>query len=188
MGGNKILRIETERLIIRKFVTDDWKYLQEIAISKEQSEFADCDHPWPTDDRGIKEVVEYFSNEHQFWAVEVKELEKVVCFININYMDDEQTLDIGHVMNSKYLGNDFEYEALKALYNYGFIQLGAERIQAKWACNNKNKLAPLLKLGMNITEKRMTDKFRPDPDGNESQFEACTLIISKEEWLKNPAK
>lgn len=37
MGANKILRIETERLIIRKFVLDDWKDLLEIAISKEQS-------------------------------------------------------------------------------------------------------------------------------------------------------
>ncbi len=188
MGSNKILRIETERLIIRKFVPEDWKDLQEIAISKEQSPFACCDHTWPTDEAGIKDAVEYFSKEHQFWAVEVKDLKKVVCLINFNYMDDEQTLDIGHVMNLEYLGNDYDYEALKVLYNYGFIQLGAERIQANWALNDKDKLAPLLKLGMKVTRTGMIDKFKPDANGKVSQFEGCQLIITKNEWLTNPAK
>lgn len=188
MGANKIIRIETERLIIRKIVPDDWKDLLEIAISNEQSPFADCDHAWPTDEAGIKDAVEYFSKEHQFWVAEVKDLHKVVCFINFNFMDDEQILDIGHIINSEYLGADYDYEALKALYNYGFNHLGAERIQACWALNDKDKLMPLLKLGMKVTETRMADKFRPDPDGKNSQFEGCKLIITKEEWLTNPVK
>lgn len=188
MGVNKILRIETERLIIRKFKPDDWKDLLEIAISNEKSPFADCDHAWPTDEAGIKGAVEYFSKEHQFWAVEVKDLHKVVCLINFNFMDDEQTLDIGHIINTDYIGHYYDYEALKALYNYGFLQLGAERIQAGWALHDKDKLTPLLKLGMKITETGMADKFRPDSDGKISQFEGCKLIVTKEEWLTNPAK
>lgn len=188
MGENRISRIETERLIIRKFIPDDWKDLLEIAISNEQSPFADCDHAWPTNEAGIKGVAEYFSKEHLFWAIEVKDLHKVVCFINFNFMDDERTLDIGHIINSEYLGNDYDYEALKALYNYGFIQLGADRIQAGWALNDNDKLQPLLKLGMKVTETRMSDKFRPDLNGKISQFEGCKLIITKEEWLTNPAR
>jgi len=97
-------------------------------------------------------------------------------------------MDIGHIINNDYLGHDYDYEALKALYNYGFIQLGAESIQAGWALHDKDKLAPLLKLGMRITETKMADKFRLDPDGKISQFEGCTLIVTKEEWLTNPAK
>jgi AraC-like DNA-binding protein len=188
MGANKILRIETERLIIRKFQSDDWKDLLEIAISKEKSPFADCDHSWPTDEAGIKGAIEYFSKENQFWAVEVEDLHKVICFINFNFMDDEKTLDIGHIMNTDYLGRDYEYEALKALYNYGFLQLGAERIQAGWALHDQDKLAPLTRLGMKITETWMADKFRPDSDGKISQFEGCKLIVTKMEWLTNPVK
>lgn len=188
IGANKIMRIETERLIIRKFTSDDWKDLLEIAISNEKSPFADCDHAWPIDEAGIKGAVEYFSKEHQFWAVEVKDLHKVVCFINFNFMDDEQTLDIGHIIHTDYFGHDYDYEALKALYNYGFLQLGAEKIQAGWALQDKDKLTPLLKLGMKITEIGPADKFRPDPDGKISQFEGCKLIVTKEEWLTNPAK
>lgn len=188
MGTKKIVRIETERLIIRKVIPDDWRDLLEIAISKEKSEFADCDHRWPTDEAGIRQAAEYFSKEHQFWAVEVKDLNKMVCFINFNYMDDEQTLDIGHVMNSDYFDRGYEYEALKALYNYGFMQLGAESIKAHWAQGDEEKLAPLKQLGMRITETVIADKFRPDSDERTGRFEACRLAVTKEEWLTNPAK
>lgn len=187
MGTKKIMRIETERLIVRKFKHDDWRDLLKIALSNEQSPFANCDHAWPTDENGIKNALTYFINEHPFWAVEVKELAKVVCFINFNFMDDERTLDIGHIINSDYLEQGYEYEALKALYNYGFVQLGAERIQASWALHDDDKLKPLFKLGMNITETKISTTFRPDPDGKISTFERCTLVVTKEEWLSHPA-
>jgi RimJ/RimL family protein N-acetyltransferase len=186
MGTKTIMRIETERLIIRKFQAKDWKDLQEIAISKENSPFADTDTAWPTDEDGIKGACEYFAKEHQFWAVEAKELNKVVCFINFNFMDDEQSLDIGHVINSEYLNSDYDYEALKALYNYGFLQLGAERIQAGWALHDKEKLAPLLKFGMKVIETRIANKFRPDSNGIIGQFEGCKLVVTREEWITNP--
>ncbi len=188
MGANKILRIETERLIIRKITPDDWKDLLEIALSNERSEFAGCDHPWPTDEAGIKAAAAYFSKEHQFWAVEAKDNHQVVCFINFNSMDRDQSLDIGHIINDAYSGLEYDYEALKALFNYGFLQLGAAQIQASWALHDENKLAPLLKLRMKITETGMADKFRQDADGKVSQFESCTLTVTKAEWLSKPAR
>lgn len=187
MGTKAIMRIETERIIIRKFQSDDWKDLQEIAVSNENSGFADCDHKWPTDDGGVKSACEYISKVEQFWAVEAKDLHKVVCFININFVDDEQSFDIGHVINSKYVNDSYDYDALKAICNYGFLQLGAERIQGFWALHDKEKLAPLLKLGMKITETNIVDKFRLEPDGTVGKFECCKLVVTREEWITNPA-
>lgn len=187
MGKKAIILSETERLIIRKFKVDDWKDLQEIAISNANSEFADCDEQWPTGDDAIKGVCEYLAKEQQYWAVEVKDLKKVVCFINFNYIDKNKTLNIGHIINSKYLGNNYEYEALKALYNYGFIDLDALSISATWTLADKEKLAPLKKLGMKIVHTFVANKFKPNPDGTTSQFEACSLLITRDEWITNPA-
>lgn len=106
-------------------------------------------------------------------------MHKVVCFINFNFTDEEKTLDIGYIINYEYFGNDYDYEALKALYYYGFIQLGAERIQARWALNDKDNLAPLLKLGMKVTETRMADKFRPAPVGKFHNLKAASLSLQK---------
>jgi len=171
MGTKTIMRIETERIIIRKFRADDWKDLQEIAISKENSPFAGDDHAWPTDENTIKGICKHFAKEHQFWAVEAKELKKVVCFINFNGIDENQNLDIGHVMNSAYCGKDYEYDALKALYNYAFLELGALSIVALWPLAYEEKVAPLYKLGMKGIDK----------DGG-------TFVVTREEWITNPAE
>ena len=187
MDTKTIMNIETEKIIIRRFKADDWKDLQEIAISNENSPFAEADHTWPTGDNEIKEVCEYFAKEHQFWAVEVKGIKKVVCFINFNGIDENQNLDIGHVMNSAYFGNDYEYDALKALCNYAFLELGVLNIIAHWALADEEKLKPLYKLGMKVTEKRIANNFRPNPDGTISKFEGCTLIVTRNEWITNPA-
>ena len=187
MGTKAIMHIETERIVIRKFKPDDWKDLQEIAISKESSPFAACDHAWPTDDETIKGMCDYFAKEESIWAVEAKDIQKVVCFINFNGMDGNQKLDIGHITNLEYQCSGYDYEALKALYNYAFIQLGAEQIIAHWALHDSDKLAPLLKLGMKITETGLGDKFSPEPDGSIEQFEGCTLAITRDEWITNPA-
>jgi RimJ/RimL family protein N-acetyltransferase len=187
MGTKAIMRIETERIIIRKFQADDWKDLQEIAISKENSPFAACDHAWSTNDDEIKGICDYFAKEPQFWAVEAKELKKVICFINFNGIDENQNLDIGHVMNSAYCENGYEYEALKALYNYAFLELGALSIIAHWTLADEEKLAPLYKLGMRVADKWQENYFNPKPDNTESQFECCKLVVTKEEWITNPA-
>jgi len=188
MGTKSIMRIETERVIIRKFQAEDWPNLQEIALSKENSPFAGCDHAWPTDEGSIQGMCDYFAGEHQLWAVEVKELGKVICFISFNGLGEKQELDIGHVMNSAYCGNGYEYEALKALYNYAFLEHGALKIIANWALADEEKLAPLYKLGMNVTEKRIGNKFSPGPDGNISLFEGATLVVTREEWIAYPAE
>lgn len=189
MSTDTIKCIETKRLIIRKFRQEDWKDLQEISISNATSEFADCDEQWPTDDGGIQDVCGYFAEEEQFWAVEVKELKKVVCFINFNGINEEtQSLNIGHIVNLKYAGNDYEYEALKALYNYGFLEFGVKEVSATWTLADKVKLAPLEKLGMKVVQTFMADKFVPDADGTVSQFEGACLAVSREDWITHPAE
>jgi len=174
--------LETERLIVRKFRPKDWRDLQRIALSNEKSPFADCDTAWPTDSKGIKKACKSLSDGEQFWAVEVKASGKVVCFVNFNSMSDDGTLNVGHVMNGDFTGNGYEYEALGALYAYAFEHCGAQRITATWTLADEEKLAPLRQLGMTITETFFAPKFRPDPDGTTSQFEACRLRLTKEDF------
>lgn len=186
MESKKIMRIETERLVLRKFQEEDWKDLQEISVSNANSEFGDCDEQWPTDDDGIKDMCGYLAEDNQFWAAEVKDLKKVVCFISFNGINENQSLNIGHVVNLKYLGNDYEYEALKALYNYGFLELGVQEISATWTLADKEKLAPLEKLGMKVVRTFMANKFRPNDDGTISQFEGCSLAVTRNDWITHP--
>ncbi len=188
MGNEAVLNIETERLVIRKFTPDDWRDLLEIAVSNQKSEFSAFDHEWPTDEAGIKKAAEYFASGSPFWAVELKEPRKVICFINFNFIDDNALLDIGHVVNGDFLHRDYEYEALKALYNFAFIQLGVKGIRAGWILEDKDKLEPLYKLGMKVTETSPAQRMRPDAEGKtDSPYHGCILAVTRQSWIANPA-
>ena len=82
--NGRLDRFETDRLIIRHLRPEDWRDMQELAISNNNSIYSDCDHLWPTDDADIQRMCE---PGNQFWVAEVKAFSKVVCFVNFNGMD-----------------------------------------------------------------------------------------------------
>ena len=53
--------IETERLVIRNFATDDWTDLQEISVKYRASQYAQYDQQWPTSADEVKGMVEWFA-------------------------------------------------------------------------------------------------------------------------------
>ncbi len=54
-----MIKLETERLIIRNFKSDDWKDIAEIVMDYEQSEYAIYDHgPWPNNLEEYKGIAE----------------------------------------------------------------------------------------------------------------------------------
>lgn len=171
---------ETARLIIRHFKPEDWENVQELAISKENDEFADCDDRWPTSDDDIKGMTQYLATDNDIWAFELKSEKKVICFVNFNSFN-EGILNIGHVMNAKYCDQGLEEEGLKELYLYAFNEMGAKLICATWAFADKKKTGPLYNLNMKVTKKFMANKFT---EGSTEQFEACSLEVTKDEFMK----
>ena len=101
-------RIETRRLILRHFAREDWRDLQEIAISKEQDDFSACDFAWPTDAEGVQAACAYFAADAANWAVALKETGKVICFVRQNGIEAGQEMDIGHLVNREYAGQGYE--------------------------------------------------------------------------------
>ena len=181
-NGDDAISFETENVLVRRFQKEDWMDLKGIAVSNANSPFADCDESWPTEDDAVQEMTEFFANGGQFWAIEAIAVSKVVCFVNFNSIDENKTLDIGHVMNSEYLNRDYEYEGLNVLYDFAFKHYGIERIQANWALNDVDKLAPLKKLGMEVIRTFKNPKFVEKADGTKDEFDACTLVIEKTDW------
>lgn len=68
------------------------------------------------------------------------------------------------------------------LYDFAFKHDETERIQANWALNNVDKLAPLKKLGMKVIRTFKNPKFVENGDGTKDEFDACTLVIEKTDW------
>ena len=176
--------IETRRLILRHFVREDWRDLQEIAISKEQDDFSACDFAWPTDEEGVRAACAYFAADAANWAVALKETGKVICFVRQNGIEAGQEMDIGHLVNREYAGQGYEEEALCALYRWVFSEMGVKASLSRWAAADEEKLAPLKALGMRCVSVHMGDYFQPNAKGLTGQFAGATYRITKEEFAQ----
>ena len=180
MGGSKIHAHMDQLFVVihSHFKEDDWKDFQEIAISKESSAYAYADFTWPTDENHAKDSCSYMATDDDMWAIEIKETGKVICFVNFNSINDENILDIGHVMNMEYGNQGYEYEGLKCLYEYAFDQLSVAGIKASWAKGDADKLEPLIQLGMKTILEWVGDAF----DESGRKYEGCTMMITSDEW------
>ena len=123
--------METERLLLRRFVPDDWQelfeYLSQESICKYQPYDA------ITEEAAMNEAT-YRSRDH-YWAVCLKGNEKLigdVYFRTWKY----GVWEIGYVINEKYQKNGFATEAVEALIDDAFKYKGAHRIEAR--CDPRN--------------------------------------------------
>lgn len=170
--------IQNGDVIVRDFVSEDFRDLAEIARSNAASDFAWCDEQWPTDDDSARGMAEYMATDSAMTAIYSKKEGKVVCFVNFNGVGEDNYLDIGHVMNLAYAGRDYEYQGLKLIFNAAFNELDIAGIQAYWAFDDKVKLEPLLKLGMKVVNKHQSNYF----GGKEGTFTGCELKVSRAEY------
>ena len=99
-------------------------------------------------------------------------------------MNDAGCMDIGHVMNMAYAGQGYEEEGLAALYGHIFDTTDAVGITAGWALEDKEKITPLLSMGMEIVGQDTGEAF----DGSGRTFTHCILQITREQWNKRAVK
>ena len=181
IGGRIMKAYETERLIIRNFRPDDWKGIQVLAIDKQNSDAALYDHPWPTSDADCQSAAEYFSGEESFWAVCLKPNNSIIGFIAFNGIDDNRTLDFGHLFHTEYMSEEITTEAIQRMLQYVFDELEVDRVVTHNAARWKGQIEPLRKLGMRKTSEGMAS-FSTNPDGTPNEFLAYTLEITSKEW------
>jgi len=187
VGGKMLKAYETERLIIRNFQLDDWKQIQDLAINKETSRFAKYDHTWDTSDDGCKKAAEFLSGTDSFWAVCLKEDGRLIGLIAFNQIDENRTLDFGHLFHTDYMSEEFTTKALQRMVQYAFDELEIDRIVTYNAADWKGQIEPLHRLGMKKTGEGV-GSFSKDSAGKPIEFVGYTLEITREEWvsLNNP--
>ena len=145
--------IETERLLLRKFIINDaeqmfnnWakdpdnvKYLSWKA-HKNISETREILSIW---------INEYKNKNSYRWCINLKEKCEVIGSIDVvNIMEARSTCEIGYVLSKKYWNNGFMTEALRAVINYLFGNVGFNRIQLLHLVDNPASGKVMIKCGM----------------------------------------
>ena len=139
---NKIIIVETERLILRRYKKEDiqdlFEYLSDIEVVKYEPY-----KPLTFDE--AKENLEWRIDTKEMIAVELKNSHKMIGNVYMGKRDFE-ALEIGYVFNRNYWGKGYAAESCKALIQRAFSN-DVHRIYAECDPNNKNSWKLLEALG-----------------------------------------
>lgn len=174
-------KLNTERLIIRRFKENDWQDLYEYLSDDEVVKF----EPYEAFSlEQAKEEANYRITDDAFYAVCLKSSGKLIG--NLYFCKgDFDTFELGYVFNKKYQKLGYAAESAKALLDYAFANLCVRRVVAK--CNPINtsswKLLERLKLRR---EGHLLKNiyFKKDMNNNPIWQDTYEYAILLEEWLK----
>ena len=146
--------IQTERLILRRFVESDAEAMfQNWASSAENLTYVTWDpHPDVEVTRNsIRNWVASYTNPNYYkWAICLKENpEHVIGDISIIEMHEEDlSCEIGYVLGKNFWGRGMMTEALKAVLDFCFTQAGFQKVRARYASLNPASGRVMEKAGM----------------------------------------
>ncbi len=176
-------KLNTERLIIRRFEENDWQDLYEYLSDDEVVKF----EPYEAfNQEQAKDETNYRITDNAFYAVCLKDNGKLIG--NIYFCKGNfDTFELGYVFNKNYQKLGYATESIKALLDYAFTILGVRRVVAK--CNPLNtsswKLLERLKLRREGHFLKAVN-FEKDKDKNNQPIwhDTYQYAILAEEWLK----
>lgn len=120
------MRIETDRLILRRYTIEDLPDLFEYLSDEKVVEY----EPYkPMNIDEVKENLDWRISTDEMTAVELKESHKMIGNVYLGKRDFN-SLEIGYVFNQNYWGKGYAKESCKALLNNAF-SAGIHRIFAE---------------------------------------------------------
>lgn len=148
-------RLETDRLLLRRFTVDDADDMyNNWASDPEVTEFL----TWPVHPSAdftrqlLKDWISNYEDGAYFnWAIELKENGQVIGNISVVNLDEKiEAAEIGYCMSKNYWGQGIMPEALKAVSDYLFDVVGLNRVAACHDVNNPKSGRVMEKAGMKL--------------------------------------
>lgn len=165
--------METERLIIRNFLSSDFDSFCELIRDKMNSKMSIYDEQFPTDNNGLKMFLNYCIRSREFLAIVLKENDNLIGFIAINYID-EKTRNLGYLIHTNHQNKGYCSEAITAIKNYCKMKLKVEKLISGTAEANLPSMIVLEKAGFKIIKKEK-GSFAKDENGNDIEFLGCSF-------------
>ena len=147
------IRLETDRLILRRFTMDDAEgMLNNWASDDEVTKYL----TWHTH-QNIETTMayidycmqEYAKSAFYQWIIEIKETQELIGNISVvKVIDETDSLELGWVIGRKYWGKGYTAEAARVIIEVLFDKVGANCIYAAHDVNNPNSGRVMQKIGM----------------------------------------
>ncbi|HTI15311.1 MAG TPA: GNAT family protein [Dictyobacter sp.] len=147
------MQLETERLLLREFVEDDWRAVLDYQVNPEYLRF----YPWTQrTEVDVRSFVRMFCNwsketpRRRFQiAIVLKENGRLIGNGGLRkYAAHSEIADIGYELDPRYWGRGYATEAARRLLQFGFEELNLHRIWADCIEENTASAHVLEKIGM----------------------------------------
>lgn len=146
-------QIETERLTLRPFTMDDAQAMYDNwASDRSVTKYL----TWPAHgsiditNMVLSDWVSHYGEEDYYqWAIVVKELGQPIGSISVVSKNDRAELvHIGYCIGKSWWHRGYTSEALKAVMDFFFDEVGVNRVETRHDPNNPNSGKVMLKCGM----------------------------------------
>jgi ribosomal-protein-alanine N-acetyltransferase len=153
--------LETERLLLRPMTEKDIPFVYKLFSRSETNEYSE--YPDLQNMNEAEEMYERFlkpGSENQFrLLILLKKSKEPIGTIGFyNYVNFHMRATIGYDLLKEYWGNGYMTEAVRAMINYGFEELGLMRIEATVEPENKASVRVLERAGFQL-EGRMRKRY-----------------------------
>jgi ribosomal-protein-alanine N-acetyltransferase len=150
---NPLPTLETERLILRSLTVHDAPAVHRLAGRREIADTtSSIPHPYTEDQarQWIERVADLIAKgKAAVFAIQDKREDVLVGAIGLREIDTEHSLaELGYWVAVECWGRGYATEAAWAVVNFGFEQLGLNRIYAHHMARNPSSGRVLAKLGM----------------------------------------
>jgi len=142
--------IETERCLLRKFQPSDAEMMYELNLHPDILRFT-TDPPFKSvADAGnfLKNYEGYLKPGFGRFAVVRKSDQSPIGWCGLKFIESEDEVDVGYRLLPSVWGQGYAPETAKACCNYGFNELGLERIVARIHKENERSVKVVKKIGM----------------------------------------
>ena len=149
----RVVILETERLILRRFELKDAPHFFELNSDPEVIRYTG-DPPFESIEAAeafIKAYDVYKRDGYGRWAVELKSNGEFLGFCGLRLDDDGPETDIGFRFHRRHWCMGYASESGQACLDHGFNTLGLRRIIGRAMHENKASIRVLQKLGMRFS-------------------------------------
>lgn len=178
-------RIETERLILRKFTMDDAEDMyNNWAGDDDVTKFL----TWPTHSNVDSSICvigmwekEYDSPDNYQWCIEFKEIGEAIGSISVVSLNEKtNAVEVGYCIGKKFWGQGITSEAFRALIAFFFEEMQVNRVESRHDSRNPASGKVMLKCGL------LKEGMKRQADINNSGIcDAVFYGLLKDDWNRN---
>ena len=162
--------ITTERLLLRRFTKKDLADFTAYVRDRMSSDDVQYDMPWPTDKKGIKATLRFFSKNDAWFAVQLRK-GPVIGFVVADRTKIEHIRSLGYAIRSDHQKQGYAFESCAAVIAH-FRNEGITGFTASTADCLEGSVRLLEKLGFVKTEAIPDASLNTDAQGNPVRFAA----------------